>query len=264
MSTPEDTIARIRRNNQMKASQDLDKQRHQEQTNSNAHMQRAIFESFQALVGALNGDQTKAEALSRIFKTLEDLGGKAKNTDTDLALLKSGLTTLEKELRAIPADDLKQLPKFLQQREKIKVTNLDELQEGFTKVVEAIHSMNLSVEAPVVNIDAPVVNVPETVVNVPEFDIKPLKDAMLGVVEAIKSTQMKLDNGALKTRAVNTLVHETFDEYRLHYDAFDDESEHPRIEAISYYLAGKTVARVTYAYNKAGQLIGGKRAKATK
>jgi chromosome segregation ATPase len=252
-----DTLERIRQANQKRAEDEAKERQHQNQVESAKSLEKVLFHSFQSLVTVLEGNKTKGEAIALIADALDELKSKQGDNSTELATVKAGLEELEKQIKEVPTDSLKQMPKFLQQRETIKVTNLAELDNGFKQVEKAIKGMKLHVDAPKVDVKAPVVNVPETVVNVPEVDLLPLQAAMLDVTKAVKALKPK---GATETKPINTLVTEAFDEYRLVYDTFDDDSE-PQVEAIDYYLNNKKVARVKIKYNEDGLLLGGKKVK---
>lgn len=250
----EDSLSRLRQLNQQKSEQELSKKRHTEQVNSNAAMQRAIFSAFQSMTEALNGEKTKAEAISQIFRVLEQLDEKHKASEVDVQMLKAGLSTLEKELQEIPTDDLKKIPKFLERPDTMKVSNLKDIKEYFTDVTKAIKALKLNVEAPVVQAPKPVV-VPAPKVDVEAPDLTPLTTSMDGVKKAVeKNKPLKL----VKTEQMNTLIPEKFDEWKITYNTMDEDADDPEIDYITYYNKSKKVAKIKYSY-KNGNLIGGKR-----
>jgi chromosome segregation ATPase len=255
-----DSLERIRQHNLQKAENEAKDRQHQEQVQASKSLEKVLFQSFQSLVTVLEGDKTKGQAIALIADALDELKDQHSDSHTEVATIKAGLEELEKQIKDIPSDSLKKLPKFLQARETIKVTNLHDLDKGFESVEKAIKAMKLHVAAPEVKVDAPIVNVPETVVNVPEVDLMPLQATMQDVIKAIKTLKPKLEDGATETKPVNVLVSERFDEYRLVYDTFDDTGS-PQIEAINYFLKNKRVARVEYKYNDDGLLLGGKKVK---
>lgn len=250
-----DTIQRIKEANQNRAKQEQDKKLTTELVQSNSFNQKVIFDAFQSMVEALNGEKTKAEAISQIFKALEANDEKFKTSQSDMELLKSGLATLRQQLEEIPTDDLKKIPKFLEQRESVKVSNLDEVKDLLESLVEAVNNQELNVEAPVVNVEKPVVNVPAPVVNVDAPNLDPIKTELKEVTKAVKANK---PSDVVKTEQMNTLISEKFDQFKLKYDEFDEESE--KIEAIVYYYKGKKVAQINYSYDDNGNLIGGKKA----
>lgn len=249
-----DTLQRIRQTNQQRIKDALEEQRSSKAAETNAFNQRVIFDAFQAMVDALNGEKTKSEAISQIFKALEENEEKFKNSQTDIQLLKSGLETLRGQLEEVPTDDLKKIPKFLEQRESVKVSNLSELKVSLESVLEAIKKQKLHVEAPVVNVPEAVVNVPTPVVNVDAPDLSPLSSGLEKVTKAVKANKQP---DIVKTENTNTLITEKFDQFKLVYDEFDEGSD--KVEAIVYYNKGKKVARINYTYDDSGNLTGGKK-----
>ena len=224
-----------------------------------ASLEQTIFNSFRALVSVLEGDKSQGQAVAMVIDSLNKLEGEDKDNKTQIALIKVGLKTLEKELKAVPTDSLKQLPKFLEQKETIKVTNLKELDTQFSKLETAIKSIKTTVEAPKVSVQAPEVNVPAPVVNVPEVDLQPLKDAMDLVLQAIKNASPELTDGAVNVHQVNQLITEKFDEWKVVEDTFDEEDE-PVVKGIKYYLNRKKVAELKFTLRN-GRVIGVKKAK---
>jgi chromosome segregation ATPase len=247
-----DTIQRIREANQARMAQSQSQAMQKSQIESNAATQRAIFESFKMMAEMFNSGQVKT---SEVFKILESLEGKHKTSKTEIEMIKAGLDTLQKQIGEIPVGDLKQLPKFLQQKDSVKVSNLDELKDLMSQVLEAIKEQETTVEAPVVNVEKPVVNVPAPVVNVDAPNLSPIEKGLRDVKDAVKSNKYP---EVVKTEQVNTLVSETFDQWKCIYDEFDPESE--QVEAIVYYYKGKKVARINYTYDDSGRLKSGKKA----
>lgn len=201
----EDGIDKLRQANEKRVELELKDRQHKEQLASSASLENVLFSSFQSLISVLQGNATKAEAISLVVNALDKLEKTNQDNQMDLALVKSGLMALEKELKAIPTNSLKQIPKFLQQREVIRVTNLSDLDKGFNKIETAIKGMKLDVEAPQVHVDAPKVNLPTPIVNIPETDLKPLQKSMLDVVKAIKAIKVpepdKVDLSKLEKEA---------------------------------------------------------------
>lgn len=200
----ENSLDKIRQLNVKKAETELKNTQHKEKLASAASLEHVLFESFQSLVAVLEGNGKKGEAIGLIVTALDKLDKASDLNKADVQLVKSGLTELEKQLKEIPTGDLKQIPKFLQQREVIKVSNLSEMDAGFKLVEAAIKSMKLDVKAPVVNVDAPKLNVPAPVVNVPKTDLKPLQTSMLDVIKAIKA--IKPSNFTTDNKEVESLL----------------------------------------------------------
>lgn len=247
-----DTLQRLREANQARLAQSQSQAMQRSQMESNAATQRAIFESFKMMADMFNSGQVKT---SEVFKILESLENKHKVSKTEMEMIKAGLKELETQLKSVPVDDLKKLPKFLQQRDSIKVTNLDEINKKIDEMVAAVKAQKTTVKAPDVKVEAPVVNIPETVVNVPEVDFTPIQKSMDKVAQSVKSTKLP---EVVKIEQLNTLIPEKFDQWKCIYDDFGEESE--RVEAVVYYYKGKKVARIDYSYDTNGRLTGGKKA----
>jgi hypothetical protein len=182
-----DSLDKIRQANEKKAQVQLDQSRHEEEMQHARSLESILFQSFQSLVSVLEGNGEKGEAIGLIVNALDKLDKASDLNKNDVLLVKQGLTELEKQLKDIPVGDLKQIPKFLQQREVIKVSNLSEMDKGFKLVEAAIKSLKLDVKAPVVRVDAPQITTPTPVVNVPKTDLEPLKTTMLDVVKAVRA-----------------------------------------------------------------------------
>lgn len=197
--------------NRERAAAALEERRHQESSKNNSMMQHAIFESFNALVGAIQGDNTKGEAISLIVSTLDKLDSKLGDHNTELETVKAGLDTLQKQLKEVPVGDLKQLPKFLQQRETIKVSNLKDLDAAFKSIEQAIKAQNLHVESPKVTVEAPKITTPAPVVNVEAPDLSSLLKPLETLHKTFKSFRIPvpekidlapLEKGQTKTNKI--------------------------------------------------------------
>lgn len=185
-----ENLDKIREINAKKSEVETKDKQHKERLASSASLEHVLFESFQSLVSVIEGSGKKGEAIGLIVNALDKLDKASELNKSDVSLVKAGLTELEKQLKDIPADSLKQLPKFLQQREVIKVTNLDELDKGFKQVESAIKGMKLDVQAPKVTVKASDVKMPAPIVNIPETDLKPLQGSMLDLLKAIKGIKI--------------------------------------------------------------------------
>ncbi len=183
-------IDKIRQSNEKKAELELKTRAIQDQNKNSKSLENVLFESFKSLVSVLEGDSTKAQTIGLIVEALDKLDKGTSDNKLEVATIKSGLETLEEQIKSIPTESLKQIPKFLQQRDTIKVTNLKELDAGLSRIEKAVKGMNLSVEAPVVNVEPQKLNIPAPVVNVPKTDLKPLQDTMLNVIKAIKAVKI--------------------------------------------------------------------------
>jgi hypothetical protein len=251
------SLDKIRQVNDKKADSDLQLKLHKEQLDSSDSLQRILFDSFNSLVSVLEGNGTKGEAIGLIVNALEKLDKDIGANKTETALIKSGLSTLEEQLKDIPTGELKQIPKFLEQRETVKVSNLDGLESALKGLETAIKAQKLSVKSPDVNVQAPEVHVPAPVVNVPAMDLEPLQT----LISEVKTVLTKLKSPSVqKTEQQNTLISEKFDEYKVVYAGKFDDDEDTRVSATQYFLAGKKVATLKYSYDKEGNLTGVKKA----
>lgn len=245
-----DTLERIRQANQNKAAQQQLSQQHQDQMQSTAAVQSAIFNSFRSIADMFQDGQTKMSDLFRVVEQLQS----SKLSTTEAEVIKAGLKALEKQIKDVPVNDLKQLPKFLERPDAVKINNLKDVKEYFTSLEKAIKALKLNVEAPVVNVPEAVVNVPAPIVNVDAPDMKPLQNGLESVTKAVRGIKYP---DRMKTEQQNSLINFEFDEYKLIRDEFEEDE--PRVEATVYYLKGKKVARINYKYDDSGNLTGAKR-----
>lgn len=253
------SIEQLREANNRRSEDEAKNRKHQEQLDTSKSLESTLFQGFQSLVSVLEGENSKAEAIGLIVTMLDKLEKSGTDNKTDIGVIKSGLKTLEEQIGAIPTDSLKKIPKFLEQREDVKVTNFADLKEWFGNIEKAIKQLKLDVKAPVVNVEAPKVSVPTPIVNVPEMSLKPLESAISEVTKAVKASKPELKDGAIKTYSAQGLINEPFDEYKLVYKSTLDDDAEPVITAITYWNSGKKVATLKYTYDREGNLTGGKR-----
>lgn len=119
-----------------------------------------------------------------------------------------------------------------------KPNDVAELKSELTAILEALNGLQLN---PKIHVSAP-----EAKVTVPPLDLTRLESAI---------ASLKLPEPT-EPQAPNVFVDEKFDEYRVEY--YDDDDDRPI--ATRYYLDGKQVAKVTYSYNREGNLTGAKKA----
>ena len=248
----DNAIERIRQANQTRLIQSQDEKRHTEQLESNKETQQVMFDVFRRISDMMSQGDFK---IAQLVKALEELES-TKLSKTELEVVKSGLSTLEKQIQEVPVDDLKKLPKFLERPDSVKVNNLKDLESLLGNIEKAIGDLDLKVEPPVVNVPKANVVVPAPVVNVPKQDLSPITKSLDAVAKEVKN------NKPLKqvtTKQLGSLLDFDFDEYKLKYDEMLEDEDEPRLEATSYYLKGKKVATIKYTYDDDNKLIGGKK-----
>lgn len=226
-------------------------------------MTQAIFTSVNALIGAIKGDTTKAAAIGLIVSNLEKVDGRLQGHDVELQTLDAAFNELHRQLQEVPIDDLKQLPKFLQERSDVKVTNLEGIESTLDAVLKAVKALKLHVDAPNVDVKAPNVHVDAPQVHVPAVDLSGVERAVESLrteITGLKQPKPEYEHGAMKTHQVNSLITEPFDEYKMQYDDFDEDTIEPRLESISYWNNGKKVATLKLSYDSDGNLTGAKKA----
>lgn len=155
-----------------------------------------------------------ATTTKQILLSLKDL---RKITEAQTKAIEDGLKDKPKEgLEKVIVENLKEAPT------DIKVNNLSDLNDQFKNVIEAVKSLNLSVNVPeaVVNVQAPIVNVPNTVVNVPEtvipeVDLSPIireLDLQLNKIRTNSETRplaVRLTDGQRWIKELRALTEQT-------------------------------------------------------
>jgi antitoxin component YwqK of YwqJK toxin-antitoxin module len=251
-------IERIAQVNQANAQQELSTKRHaQEQLNS-VQLQETILKSFQALVKYLEGNISKTQVVNQLEKigtpdvyevvdAVSSLHETIKtHENTDLSEITSVMKQMLEETKKIPKSEIK-IPEH---KEKDYVAQFKSLTDAVKAVEKQVKAQKLVAEAPVVNVPAPKVNVEAP-------DLTPIEKGLKDVSKAVKANKTP---DVVKTEQINTLINEKFDEYRITWDGLEEDDDDQKIEAITYYLNGKKVARIKYVYNSNGKLIGGKKA----
>lgn len=114
-------------------------------------------------------DTISTPDVENVVVELKKLANTVTDTKIDLKPVTDALNALKREITLIPA----KIPKPLEQKDVIKVSNLDEVKLDTSKLEKAIKALDLKVDvkAPIVNVDKP--------------DLKPLQTVLLDVLKAI-------------------------------------------------------------------------------
>lgn len=142
-----------------------------------------IVSAIGVLIQFLDGKTSKTEVVNQLKSVstpdVDKVVQAVSKLDKDILANKLDLQPLINELRSVKRE-LTLVPgkiKTPEQKDSIKVTNLSEIKLDTTKVEQAIKKLKLD----------PKIEVKPTDVNIEHVDLKPLKDELLNVVNAIKS-----------------------------------------------------------------------------
>lgn len=261
VTTMDERADKLRQAREKLALDKATQQRHEDQMQRSDSLQKILFDGFKGIIGAVEDGNDKAAIITLIVQTLDKLDKQTGDNKTDLEVMKTGLKTLEKQIADVPTGSLKQLPKFLERPDKITIQNFGDIENYFQELKEAIEAKELVVPAPKVVVKPTDVKVPAPQVHVDAPDLSGVASSINTMSELLK--KLKLGNvtgdGAMEVYHTNTFINEKYDEYRIAYDDFDEGSD--QIESISYYLAGKMVAKVSFKYDRRGNVTGVKRSK---
>jgi hypothetical protein len=251
-----DPIKRIREANELKAGKAVDQRRHDERRMDAVNTQDAILSSFRSLVDYLEKRTSKTEVVNQlesigtpdaleVAKAVREMHDTLKtHENTDLSEIASLLKSQLSELKQVPKDKVTiDIPK------SVTVDNQTDYSKDFKSLLEAVKAIKLTAEAPKVEVKPADVHVEKT-------DLKPLVQA---VEKSAKDNKLP---DVVQTKQINTLVTETYDEYRMNYDTFDDDPDAPPT-SITYFNKGKKVAVVSYDRDDAGRLTSVKKVAVT-
>jgi hypothetical protein len=169
---------------QNEETQSLQSKQYQQRTAQLDEMSNTIVLSVTELIKFLDGKTTKTEVVNqlksistpdvdKVVTAISKLDKDILSNKLDIKPLKQGLDALKRELSLIP----KSLPKIPEQKDAIKVTNLNEVTLDTKDLEKAIKDLKLDpkidVASPTVNVDAP--------------NLKPLQDVMLNLLKAVKN-----------------------------------------------------------------------------
>jgi hypothetical protein len=172
-------LTNLRAINDLKAENALSEKRHQELLISSAQVQDTVLSAVTSLIKYLEGHTTKTEVVNQlrsintpdvfnVVKAIEILDGTVKEGKPDFTPLIEVMGRVESQLQELP----REFPTY-EQRDSVSVDNLKGIEDNLLSVKNAVDGLELHVDAPVVNVDKP--------------DLKPIKESLTKVVDAVKS-----------------------------------------------------------------------------
>jgi hypothetical protein len=158
-----------------------------------------LIETFNNLLMYLDGKVTKTEVINQLNEIstpdvaklepiLEKLNNSIVNHEIDLKPVVDALNALKREVTVIP----QRIPKQ-EQRDSIKVTNLDEIKLDTSRVEKAINALDLKVD-----VKAPIINTEKV-------DLKPLKDIMLDLLKAFNKQKLFKDGDKVEVSNIKDI-----------------------------------------------------------
>ena len=169
---------------QNEETQSLQSKQYQQRTAQLDEISNTIVLAVTELVKFLDGKTTKTEVVNqlksistpdvdKVVTAISKLDKDILANKLDIKPLKQGLDALKRELSLIP----KSLPKIPEQKDAIKVTNLNEVTLDTTALEKAINGLKFD----------PKIEVKPTDVKVEQTDFKPLQKLLLDVIKAVKA-----------------------------------------------------------------------------
>ncbi len=170
----------LRKHFQAEASQAQANKQFENRTAQLNALENTVIEAFSYLVKFIDGKTTKTEVVNqlksistpdvdKVVQAVSKLDKDILANKLDLNPVIQALNGMKRELGLIP----KSHPKLPEQKDSVKVTNLDEISLDTSEVVKAIKDLKLVAEAPIINEK--------------EVDLKPLQNVMLDLLKAVKS-----------------------------------------------------------------------------
>jgi len=165
-----------------KAVQAKSDQRYADRTAQIEALEVSMLKAFNALIRYMDGKTTKTEVVNqlksistpdvdKVVTALSKLDADVLANKLDLKPLEAILNGVKREVSLIPKSHA-----TFEQKDSVKVTNLDEVKFDTSDLEKAIKDLKLDpkidVKAPIVNVDKP--------------DLKPLQDVMLDLLKAVK------------------------------------------------------------------------------
>ncbi len=199
----------IRKQNELKAQQDASAL----QAKQIQSLETTVVTSFKALLRYLDGKTTKTEVVNQLkeigtpdaLKVVEAVNGLHETLKTHKNTDLSEVTTILRDVLAHVSEIPKEHPETPEQREDVKVTNLNDLGKYFEKLEFAVNAVaEKEIPAPQVNVEAPNVKVDAPIVKVdaPDFAtlLKPLKDVVQAVKNIAIPAQIKTDTSKIEKK----------------------------------------------------------------
>lgn len=198
----------IRQQNEVKAQQDASAL----QAKQIQSLETTVVTSFKALLRYLDGKTTKTEVVNQLkeigtpdaLKVVEAVNGLHETLKTHKNTDLSEVTTILRDVLTHVSEIPKEHPEAPEQREDVKVTNLNDLGKYFEKLEFAVNAIaEKEIPAPVVNVPETKVNVEAPVVNVSQDFatlLKPLKDVVQAVKNIAIPAQIKTDTSKIEKK----------------------------------------------------------------
>lgn len=175
-----DKRANLRQHFQSEANKaELGKQ-HANRTAQLNDFENTVVDGFNALIRFIDGKTTKTEVVNqlksistpdvdKVVMAVSKLDRDVLANKLDLKPLVAQLNGIKREMSLVP----KSLPKIPEQKDTIKVSNLDEIKLDTTAVEKAIKGLKLDVKAPIVNTE--------------KTDLTTVQNILLDLVKAFKN-----------------------------------------------------------------------------
>lgn len=170
------------------ANNALSLKQYQQRTAQLDALEDTLVKAFNTLIRFMDGKTTKTEVVNqlksistpdvdKVVSALTKLDASILANKLDLNPLLQALNSVKREVSLIPKTHAK-----FEQKDSIKVTNLDEVKLDTSEVVKAINGLKLDpkidVKSPIVNIDKP--------------DLRPLQDIMIDLLKAVRNQKFEM------------------------------------------------------------------------
>lgn len=150
-------------------------------------LQSTVIKAFNTLIRFMDGKTSKTEVVNqlksistpdvdKVVVALSKLDKDVLDSKLDLNPVLEALSGLKQELAQIPKGHAPQI----EQKETVKVSNLDDVKLDTTDLIKAIKALDLKVD-----VKAPVINTEKV-------DISPLKDVMLDLLKAFNKQKIEI------------------------------------------------------------------------
>lgn len=165
-----------------KANEAKSEKQYAERTAQLDALETTVVKAFNSLIRYMDGTTTKTEVVNqlksistpdvdKVVQAVSKLDADVLANRLDLKPLEAILSSVKREVSLIPKTHAK-----FEQKEAVKVTNLDEVKFDTSELEKAIKGLKLN---PTIDVKAPIVNVDKP-------DLKPLQDVMLDLLKAVQ------------------------------------------------------------------------------